>query len=64
MTIIDIRFVEMPNGKRLLQYEVSLWGGEGSEWRTALCVPWDSLRDREQQEVKDAIPTEELGLDE
>ena len=61
MSIIDARFVELPDGRKILQLERSLWGGEGHEWITPRLVQLDTLRDSEQDELFGALGEDRQG---
>lgn len=55
MSITDARFVELEDGRKILQLERSLWGGEGHEWFTPHIVKFDEINDQEQDSIYSAL---------
>lgn len=60
-SVLDIRFVKLPNGNLILQFERSLWGGEAKEWVTASTREWEYLKNKEKNEIIDSVPSDTLG---
>lgn len=49
--ITDARFVHLGDGRRILQLQRQLWGGEAHEWFTPKTVELIELSDEERDEI-------------